>query len=146
MSRECGTDLAAEATRTDERGFSLVEVIVASVIAIIAVVGLAHSFGMGRALIDRHENARDALALAQQRIEYLLNRPPAHADLNPGTHDMGTVALNAAVNGTERWEVVWVDDPVNGTGNDYKRITVTIAWTQGGIPDRIQLSRIVVFQ
>src|SRR6186997_61059 len=87
----------------NERGFSLIEVIVATVIAVIAVVGLAHSFGVGRGLIDRHENARDALGLAQQRVEYLLNRPPGHPDLAPGTHNLGTVPLNDAVNGTEQY-------------------------------------------
>ena len=43
--------------RSDDRGaqsgFTLVEAIVATTIATIAVVGLAYSFGTGRALVNR---------------------------------------------------------------------------------------------
>ena len=137
----------------DERGFSLIEVIVASVIAVIAVLGLAHSFGIGRALVDQHECGRDALGLAQERLEYLLNLPATHADLTLGAHDGGTIAINDRVNGTEVWVVGWVDDPADGTGggdlsgpNDYERITETIGWNQFGSADQIQLSRIILTQ
>lgn len=134
---------------SDERGFTLLEVVVASVIAIIAVVGLAHSFGMGRALVDRFENARDALALVQLRLERLAALNPSHADLSIGVHNAGPIAINDAMSGNETWTVVWVDDPVDGTGggdltgpNDYKRATASITWTDGGFADGIQLSRI----
>lgn len=132
-----------------ERGFSLMEVIVATVIAVIAVMGLAHSFAVGRALIDRHENGRDALGLVQERLEYLLGVSPGNPDLAIGTHNFGIVALNPAVNGNETWTVVWVDDPIDGSGggdldgtDDYKRVTVTIAWSVAGMADQVQLSRI----
>jgi prepilin-type N-terminal cleavage/methylation domain-containing protein len=128
----------------DERGFSLVEVIVASIVAVIAVMGLAHSFGMGRALIDRHESARDALALVQQRLEFLANVSSGNPDLDFGTKGPNVIQINDAVTGNETWTVQPVDDPVNGAGNDYKRITVTISWMTAGITDQIQLSRIVL--
>src|SRR2546426_12733052 len=38
-----------------EQGFSLIEAVVATVIAALAVVGLAHTFGLGRAFINRFE-------------------------------------------------------------------------------------------
>jgi prepilin-type N-terminal cleavage/methylation domain-containing protein len=132
-----------------ERGFTLVEVVVASVIAVIAVLGLAHSFGMGRALVDRFENGRDALALVQQRLERLSALNPSHPDLAIGMHGAGTIVINDAVSGTESWIVAWVDDPVDGVGggdltgpNDYKRATVSISWNQFGFTEAIQLSRI----
>lgn len=122
---------------------------VATVIAIIAVTALAHSFGIGRGLVDRYENARDALALVQQRLERLAAVNPSHGDLSPGPHDAGVIAINDAVSGQETWMVTWVDDPVDGSGggdltgpNDYKRATVSIAWSDGGGPQTIQLSRV----
>jgi hypothetical protein len=125
------------------------EVVVASVIAVIAVLGLAHSFAAGRSLIDRYENARDALGIVQRRLERLASLPPQHAELTIGSHSGGTVQLNDAVTGTEDWNVQWVDDPVDGTGagdltgpNDYKQATVIVAWTQAGVTDAVQLSRI----
>jgi hypothetical protein len=133
-----------------EGGFSLVEVVVASAIATVAVLGLAHSFAAGRVLIDRYENGRDALGIVQRRLERLASLPPQHAELAIGLHSGGTIPLNSAVVGTESWDVVWVDDPVDGTGggdltgpNDYKRATVLVSWSQGGGSDAVQLSRII---
>ena len=45
---------------TTERGFSLVEVMVAGIVAIVAVMGLAFTFSTGRGMIDRYAAARDA--------------------------------------------------------------------------------------
>jgi hypothetical protein len=127
------------------------EVMVATVIAVIAVVGLAHSFGMGRALINRHENARDALALAQQRLEFLLGLPQDNPDLTPNVAHGGPIQLHDTINGTESWTVIWVDDPIDGLGsgdlsgvNDYKRVTVTISWIEASVPEQVQLSRILL--
>jgi prepilin-type N-terminal cleavage/methylation domain-containing protein len=133
------------------RGFSLIEVMVAAVVAVIAVIGLAYSFSAGRGLIDRYAAARDALELAQSRLDTLAMeavQDPAAADLTVGTHPAvpRPVTLNKNHTGTERWTVVWVDDPVDNPGgdpdpNDYKRATVEIDWQQGAIPDRVRMSR-----
>jgi hypothetical protein len=118
---------------------------VATIIAVIAVLGLAHSFGTGRALIDRFETARDALALAQSRIEILSRLPLGTPDLSPGTHGPTPVQINAGMLGDETWTVVWVNDPADGTPDldpqDYKRVTVAVSWANGGIPDTISLFR-----
>jgi prepilin-type N-terminal cleavage/methylation domain-containing protein len=134
-----------------EKGFSLLEVLVAMVIAVIAVVGLAYSFGTGRGLIDRYATARDALAAAEQRLErlaFLSNQNPNHPDLSAGTHGPLARPLNGTRSGQESWTVVWVDDPVDNTPdanpNDYKRVTVEVSWTQGGMQDRIALSRVLL--
>jgi len=130
------------------------EVIVATVIATIAVLGLAHTFGTGRGLIDRYETARDAQALIQRRLETLVMlgaKNPSAPELVVGAASSVAIAINPQVNGTQKTEVVWVDDPFDktaGTGdgnpNDYKRVTVTISWTQGGSTDQVSGSRIVL--
>jgi prepilin-type N-terminal cleavage/methylation domain-containing protein len=130
-----------------ESGFSLIEVIVATVIAVIAILGLAHSFGIGRAFINRFEAERSALALAQARMEVLTKLPLTAAELGEGSHSAAPPEILPGLVGSDAWVVDRVDDPADGLGAsdsdpfDYKRVTVTIAWTQGGIPEVVQLSR-----
>jgi len=132
-------------------GFSLIEVMVAAVVAGIAVVGLAFSFSAGRGLIDRYATARDALQAAQRRLDVLAMeavRDPAVADLAVGSHPATPrpLVLNRNQTGLETWTVSWFDDPVDNVGgdtdrDDYKRVTVAIRWQQGGLQDSIRLSR-----
>ena len=137
-----------------EQGFSLIEAMVAAVVAVIAVLGLAYTFSAGRGLIDRYAAARDAMEAAQSRLDILAAKAARNlgdADLTIGTHPAppappNTRILNHNLTGTETWTVVWVDDPVdNNPGdadpNDYKRATVEIAWRQGGLQDHIRMSR-----
>jgi hypothetical protein len=122
---------------------------VAAVVAVIAVLGLAYSFSAGRGLIDRFAAARDALEAAQARLDRLAAeavRDPATPDLNIGSHGPFPRTLNANLTGTESWSVVWVDDPVDNLGgdpdpNDDKRATVRIDWRQGNLQDHVQMSR-----
>ena len=134
----------------DSRGFSLIEVMVAAVIAVIAVVGLAFTFSAGRGLIDRYATARDALEAAERRLEVLAmkaRKDPADPDLAAGSHGPFALTLNRNPSGAEMWNVAWVDDPVDGAGGgdpepgDYKRVRVTVRWTQAGILDSMTLSR-----
>ena len=124
---------------------------VAAVVAVIAVLGLSYSFSAGRGLIDRFAAARDAMEAAQARLDRLAMeavRDPAVADLTVGNHGPYPRQLNSNLTGTERWTVVWVDDPVDKFApggdpdpNDYKRATVQIDWQQGGLQDHIRMSR-----
>lgn len=141
-----GSDLD---TSSAQRGFSLIEVMVAAVVAVIAVLGLAYSFSAGRGLIDRYAAARDALEAAQSRLDILAAkavRDPATADLNIGLHGPISRKLNQNLSGVEKWTVVWVDDavdnfPPDSDPNDYKRATVVITWLHGGLQDSVRMSR-----
>ncbi len=144
MKRAAGSDRPH-----GQGGFSLIEVMVAAVIAVIAVLGLAYTFSAGRGLIDRYAAARDALEAAERRLDVLAMqalKDPAAPDLSAGAHGPVAHTLNHNQTGSESWTVAWVDDPVdNGAGdpdpNDYKRVTVEVRWMQGGLQDRIRLSR-----
>jgi len=46
--------------KLNERGFSLAEALTGATISVIAVMGLAYSFGVGRGLVNRYEVARAA--------------------------------------------------------------------------------------
>ena len=140
------------APRLDERGFTLIEVITAGVIAVIAVVGLAYTFSAGRGMVDRYASAREALAIAEQRMERLSMlglRSPGDAELAPGTHGPFSRSLQGNGSGMEEWTVTWVNDPAdNGGGdpnpNDYKNIVVRVYWTSGTVQDTVQISRILL--
>jgi len=135
-----------------EAGFTLIEVITATIIAVLAVVGLAYTFGTGRGLIDRYAVARDALAAAEQRMDRLSIlglKDPTNIELSPGNHGPLPRLLNANVNGTEQWTVTWIDDAADNTGgdpdpNDYKEVTVDVRWASGSVQDHIELKRILL--
>jgi hypothetical protein len=131
---------------------SLIEAVVGTVIAIIVVTGLAHSFGIGRGLIFRYEVARVALAAAQDRMERLSTLPPSADSLKITSGDCttyGPLPFNARgeESGTESWTVCWYDDPIDGTApidplpHDLKQVTVRVMWNSTGVTDTVQLVR-----
>jgi prepilin-type N-terminal cleavage/methylation domain-containing protein len=141
-------------TGRGQRGFSLVEVMVAMVIAVIAVMGLAQTFGTGRALINRYEIARDALGAAQRELEVLGAVSLASDSLDAGTgtrlHGPFPVSLNDRKNGTVEWRSTWMDDPQDNGGpggdtdpHDYRKVTVVVRWN-AAIPDSVPLTRYFV--
>jgi prepilin-type N-terminal cleavage/methylation domain-containing protein len=126
-----------------ERGFSLIEMMVATVISVIAILGLAHSFGIGRALVNRFEADRAALGVAQARLEILTKLPLAAPELTVGVHAGTPPELRPGLVASESWTVDEVDDPADADNSDfdYKRVTVTISWRDGEFPEVVQLSR-----
>lgn len=133
----------------DHAGFTLTEVLVALLITVIAVLGLAHTFGLGRGLIDRYAVARDAMGVAERRMEILRMEARADAanpDLSTGAHPATPIdiKLDGVVGGKESWQVDGVPDPTfsGGGGSDYRKVTVTITWKLSGIDDGITMSTI----
>jgi len=138
---------SGQAPTRGESGFTLMEVIIALVITVIAVMGLAYSFSTGRTLIDRFAYSRAALGAAQGRMEGLSMLSPGDTALTVGTH-MSSFILNGQVIGTQRWTVTWVDDPIDGIGaadpnpNDLRRVTLDVYFQQGTLTDTLRLTRV----
>lgn len=134
----------------DERGVGLMEVVVATVIAVIAIVALAYSFGMGRGLVNQYEVARIALAAAQRRMEKLAAAGPdsSNLDLASGFSTKTYGPLNVVVDGNvacrESWVVEAKDDPADGLNGDLdlKKVTVTVSWGRGGPNETVALTRL----
>jgi hypothetical protein len=129
----------------DESGFSIMEAMVATVIAVIAVIGLAHSFGLGRAFVDKFEIGRMAMSVATARREALSVLPSTAPDFAIGNHPAAPLPFNleGAPIGTETWRVSWFDDPVTpGTTTDLRRVTVVVAWGQGIDADSVSMTRL----
>jgi hypothetical protein len=127
----------------DERGFSLMEALTAATIAVVAVMGLAYSFGLGRGLVDRFETARAALGEAQSQIEALTLLPPSDATLAVGYVSPQTpFRYDGVTLGTENWRVVGYDDPFLSGAVDLKRVIVTVRWQQNTQTDSLSLERL----
>ena len=124
-----------------ESGFSLVEAMVATVIATIAVVGLAHSFGLGRSFINRYETARAALGVAQRRLEILHAGSDPLSNLATGVPHLGDFVHGGQRVGREEWYVDWYDDPSIPGERDLKLVTVRVFWSQGTIADTVTPTR-----
>jgi hypothetical protein len=130
-----------------QRGIGLMEIMVATVITVIAVVALAYAFGNGRGLVDRFAEARVALSVAHRRMELLSSLPAAAAELAPG-YDSGSrdVVLDGRLAARERWRVALWDDPVDPAhGTDLKQVWVTVTWGSGSA-DTVGLHRFFPLQ
>lgn len=143
--------LAARAERAGrpcrpEQGFSLIEALIATVIAVIAVLGLAYTFSVGRGQVSRFEVARAALGVAESRMETLLR---LH-DTTPGSDSLvvgyrsPTFAFTyqGAPLGTTWWHLDPYDDPDLPDNPDLKRLVVCVRWSTV-TPDSIQFSQLL---
>jgi type II secretory pathway pseudopilin PulG len=129
--------------RRSERGVGLMEVVIATVIAVIAIVALAYSFGMGRGLVNQYEIARIALAAAQRRMETLSSLPANAAELQIGVPHTADVQVDGLTVARESWTVVPYDDPADGLNGDLdlKQVTATVSWGQAGPTETVILTR-----
>jgi hypothetical protein len=125
----------------------LFEVIAGTVIATLAVLGLAYSFGVGRGLINRYEVARCAMGEAQHVIDSLSIVRPGYLVSGSRVFQIGGIPA-----GVSHWTVTPVDDPLDGTASstppdpnpvDFFKLTVEIDWGSGVMADKIQLTRCV---
>jgi type II secretory pathway pseudopilin PulG len=141
----------ASHNRLGERGIGLMEVIVATVIAVIAIVALAYSFGMGRGLVNQYEVARIALAAAQRRMETLAAAGLSSPDLalGPGFSTKTYGPMDVVVDGNvacgESWVIERFHDPANTTNpesTDLKKVTVTVSWGRAGPHETVALTRL----
>ena len=129
-----------------EQGFSLIEAVVATVIAVLAVLGLAYTFSLGRGMVDRFEVGRAALGDAENRMERLLllnDRNPGVDSLRAGYRSpLLAFSVDGTAIGTTWWHVEAFDDP-NVAGNEnLRRLTVAVRWNSS-VPDSVQLTQLI---
>ena len=156
-----------------ERGFSLVEVVVAAGLLGLVLLGIGTLFATARRNITEQGDYRQALSIAQSEIEAMARIPagdprlriqdPDGVDVIAGSmigarDDLGHVeilnkvyawnpdgceALEASALGTCTGlyrRIEWIDDPnfdLDGTGKDYKRVTIVVGWPDPLNPDRL---------
>ncbi len=133
-----------------ERGLGLTEVIVATLVATVAVLGLAYTIGTGRALVNRYAFARSGLAEAQRVLESLSVLPVTAPELAipPGqtsaSHAVPFVYRGGQV-GWSVWTVSWRHDPADPDpgGQSLRQVVVRVSWLAGADSDAVSLSRYV---
>lgn len=134
-----------------QKGMSLVEVIIAAAVIVLVFGGLMASFQLMVALIGKSKAESGALALANERLEYIRSLP--YNDVGTvGGIPSGNLAQNASttLNGVvyfERVLIEYVDAEDDGTGADdengivadYKRVKVEYSWDDKGETDSLSL-------
>ncbi len=117
----------------------------ALVISVLAVMGLAYTFGVGHGLIDNYATSRAALGEAQRRMEWLSALPVSSDSLQlNGPHPVpaGTFSIPGVVSGTYQWTVSDYDDPATPTPDDLKLVTLQVVYPLGRALDTLQTSRL----
>ena len=127
----------------NERGFSLVEALAGATISVIAVLGLAYSFGVGRGLVDRYEIARAALGEAQSQLEALTAELPTDPTLAIGyVAPLTPFRYEGSTLGTENWRVEPYDEPHLPGAVNLRRVVMTVRWKQNAQTDSLSLERL----
>jgi Tfp pilus assembly protein PilV len=114
---------------TDERGFSLAEIMISMLLMMTGLLAMAHTMGKGIHANYRSTQEAQAMAYAQQKVEVLQTLAYTHADLTAGTH-----TDTPATGFTRTWIVT--------ESGDQKtiRLTLTRAITgQAALPVRVVL-------
>jgi type II secretory pathway pseudopilin PulG len=119
---------------TQERGITLVEILVALVVIAFVLLGIAQVFpGSARGQV-RDRMMRGATYLAQEKLEYLNTLSWGDAALIGGRHPT-TGAETCGDNNawTRYWQVTTLGAPLD----NLKKVTVTVKWTAGTFSDSL---------
>ena len=106
----------------DEKGFSLIEILIAMTIFAIGVLALAEMQVTAIRGNAFSSSTTDGTTLAQDRIEQLMSLPYDDANLNAGNHGPVTQGVYNL-----SWDVA-NDSPVANT----KTVNVSVTWTANG--------------
>jgi prepilin-type N-terminal cleavage/methylation domain-containing protein len=108
----------------NEKGFTLVELLIVCLVISFAFLGLANLFPVSVASLNESRMHTTAAGLAQEKMEALLELDGSHADLAAGTHNDPRNPVRTTFN--RSW-VVTDDTPAIGL----KRIEVTVTYPHG---------------
>ncbi|HRK48154.1 MAG TPA: prepilin-type N-terminal cleavage/methylation domain-containing protein [Nocardioides sp.] len=104
------------------RGFTLIEILVALVITVIGLLGIAGMFVANAQGTTYARHATEASVLAEDQLEFMLTTPSAN--LVSGFDQVDEHGVAVASGGFTRvWSVSW--------DGDLARIAVTVTWREG---------------
>jgi len=113
--------------RKRQRGFSIVEIIIAILLVAVAIIGLATMTSTNTQTSDFSKTMTSETTLARDKIEEMKGR--SYDSLSEGTDASGIY--------TRIWSLESAPSP-----HDYKIITVTVNWTWQGKPSTVELKTI----
>ncbi|HEY4223419.1 MAG TPA: prepilin-type N-terminal cleavage/methylation domain-containing protein [Myxococcota bacterium] len=123
-----------------QRGFSLIEVMMASVLFLVALSGVITAFHTSQGMFGHYEKETTATHVAESLMEDLMLRQRGDAQLVPGTYS-GTYDDFASVSATGRYTATWVvvaDVPIQGL----KTVTLSVTWTEDTVHRRVLLKSV----
>ncbi|HVU75732.1 MAG TPA: carboxypeptidase-like regulatory domain-containing protein [Candidatus Paceibacterota bacterium] len=135
-----------------ERGVTLLDTVVGVSLMLVVFVGIAATFQLGVDVVANNKARASAVALLDERMEYLRSLPYASLGTVGGVPS-GTLAQSESLtlNGmsfTRRTLIVYADDPKDGsaptdtTPADYKAVKVDVSWiSRTGTRDVYLVSR-----
>lgn len=133
-----------------QHGFTIVEILFATVILFFLLTALLTTMNVSMTMSTKARYSTVATHLTEQQIEFA--RQLAYESVGilgaPSGEPSGTLVANETtmvenLTFTIERDVEWVDDPADGTGGadgqprDYKRLTVTVSWS-----DRVSSGRV----
>lgn len=104
----------------DQRGFTLIEVLVALVILTVAIMGIASATGQFMHVVATSDRQTAAIQLAEDRIE-LIQMDPNYGGLDT-TYSATESSFPTLPGFTRATTIV----RITGSGQDHKKITVTV--------------------
>ncbi len=116
----------------NEKGLTLVELLVVCVIIAIAFIGLAGLFPVGTQNINQSKLRTIATDLAQEKMEALLDAPSGDGDLSEGTHADPDNPVRSSFN---RYWSVTHDVPIAGM----MRVEVWVTYPHGTTTREVRL-------
>ena len=127
-------------TRPSQAGITLIDTIVGTALMLVVFMGITAAFQLTVDVVSNSKARAGAIALANERMEYLKSLSYASIGVTGGipsgiVPQMETVVLNG-VTYTRRTLVYYSDDPADGSGGadsngiieDYKTIRVEVSW------------------
>ena len=116
-------------THDDQRGMSLVEILVALMLLAVGIMAVAQMFpGAARGQL-RDRMLQTGTYLAQEKVEVLSNLQWTDALLSPGRHPaVGFEACGESGKWNRYYQVVTMASPLD----NLKKVTVTVQWKAAG--------------
>ncbi|MFQ5962104.1 MAG: prepilin-type N-terminal cleavage/methylation domain-containing protein [Candidatus Methylomirabilales bacterium] len=111
-------------TQWDDRGLTLIEVLIATLILIVGIAGLLSTFPAAYTNVVASGGETKAVTYAQEKIEDLKNQP-----FNPGPFDNSGTPEAPEPGYTRSWTIT--QEAGTTAPNRLARITVTVTWTEG---------------
>ncbi len=123
--KKTGAIFSRTTVRYNQHGFTLMEIIIAIMILTVGLLAVAKMQVSAIRGNYMSSNTTAALALAEEKMEDLLQKEYTHADLSNGNHEQ--VNINEAGQAGGIYHRIWVvqdDTPISNT----KTIIVTVRW------------------
>lgn len=145
------TSYKLQAKGCAERGVTLIDTVVGTALMLVIFVGVAAAFQLSVDVVTNNKARAGAIALANERMEYL--RALAYAQVGtvggipPGVAVPNETILLNGVTYSRRTYVAYVDDPKDGLGAldtnsitaDYKTAKIEVSWTRRTTEREVQL-------